>query len=678
MCNHFIKLINHNSLFISFVVIFSLLTRWYWYLLRMKLYHLFVFILMLYTCHYIWKHTRDYNTIVKCKSGNQNITELVNSSNTLLSIENENSWMDTRNFILDSEACRIPDVFPLLQTDKESTKLKPPISCNMKTPMLTYIEKFVYVTINRSALVHYGTVKYCKYYQVYRPKVGNDNIFNISTDGIQFSDTAFVRFDFVMVKCFNTTNQTVYKYYHALIQPKYLSVKHRIASSKAKPNILMIGTDSVSRLNSLRFMPETRKILLHELKAFEMKALNKVADNTLVNMIPMLTGSFLHELNITDENKRDMPLMWKSFKRSGYRTLLAEDHPNIATFNYIGGFEQIPTDYYLRPFMLAINEEKGMWNQDHKCFMDKTENEIVLNWLLDYVRYYVSEQEPYFAYSFLTRLSHDTKNGAGDNDLFYANFLKSLIQEDLLDNTILFFFSDHGIRFGRRAHTSMSQFEARLPYFFIVPPKYMLTAEEYKNLKTNQNRLTTFFDIHSTLWHLINGTKDKQWKHGQSLLQEVPHGRSCQDASILPFWCACVRDNPNTFSKKDPIALEAAEQAVAYVNGLLGWHTNQCRKVMLNSIIDFTYIGDGFAFKNGHPGHIYRLTLTLDPGNVTYVVQIALDKKTNRPWCCDWQYIKRISKYNLESECVKNPFLEGYCYCFDFQPTPNEDDLHIH
>ena len=174
----------------------------------------------------------------------------------------------------------------------------------------------------------------------------------------------------------------------------------------------------------------------------------------------------------------------------------------------------------------------------------------------------------------------------------------------------------------------------------------MLEPEEYKNLKTNQNRLTTFFDIYSTLWHLTNGLNDKYSKYGQSLLQEVPHGRSCQDASISPFWCACVRDNTNAFSKRDLIAVEAAEQAVAYVNGVLGWHTNQCRKVRLNSIIDFTYIGDGVVFENDQQNHIYRLTLTLDPGNVTYVAQITLDKETNRPWCCDWQYMNRVSKYN--------------------------------
>ena len=630
----------------------------------MKIHFIFMSILILYAFYKILKQTQYYDTVVKYK--------VVNEKN-----EDETSWKDTGNFILDSETCRIPAVFA------KHVEVKEGISCKVGTPVLTYIERYVYVTINRSARAHYEAVKYCRYYEVYRPNIGSDNAIYISLDGVQFNDTALVRFDFIIVKCFNTTDQIVYKYYHALIQPKHQSKEHSKipngGSAKSKPNILMIGTDSVSRINSLRFMPKTRRVLLHELKAFELKAFNKVADNTLVNMIPMLTGSFLHELNITAGHKHenlifdDIPFIWKELKTRGYKTLLAEDHPDIATFNYkYGGFEQMPTDYYLRPFMVTINEEEGMWNQYHKCFMDKTETEIVLNWSLDYIRYYVNKQQSYFAFSFLTRLSHDTMNGAGDTDLLYTNFLKRLIQEDLLDNTILLFFSDHGMRFGNTAHSSMSQFEARLPYLFILPPKNMLTAEEYENLKTNQNRLTTFFDIHSTLRHIITGSNDKQWKHGQSLLQEVPHDRSCKDASIPPFWCACVTDNKNAFSKKDPVAVEAAEQAVAYINGLLGWHTDQCQKVRLNSVIEFTYIGEGFGFNNDHTSHIYRLILTLDPANATYITQVELDKVTNRPWCCDWNYTSRISKYNLEGECVNNIRLSTFCYCFDFHPTKYE------
>ena len=52
-----------------------------------------------------------------------------------------------------------------------------------------------------------------------------------------------------------------------------------------------------------------------------------------------------------------------------------EDAPSIATFNYLKkGFLQEPTDYYLRPYSMAI--EKDIKNN---CYLDKTEIEVWIN-----------------------------------------------------------------------------------------------------------------------------------------------------------------------------------------------------------------------------------------------------------------------------------------------------------
>ena len=596
------------------------------------------------------------------------------------------SWMDTGEYILNSENCRIPAVFPFHPSVKDTIEFRPPISCSVETPMLTYIEKFVHVTVNRSALRHYGQVKYCKYYQVFRPSLGDDDVFNISTVGVRFVNSAFVTFDFIMVQCFNLQDKSVYKHYHALIQPKYQKQKEsKVQESKPrKPNILMVGIDSVSRLNFLRLMPETRRVLLHELKAFDLKGFNKVADNTLVNILPMTTGSFMHELDVKRGIQSgklifdDVPFMWKEFKNMGYTTLLAEDCPLVSMFNYFKeGFNQVPTDYYIRPFMLAINEERRMWSQDHKCFMDKPDSEIILNWLLDFQRYHKKKQQPYFAFTFLGRFSHDDTNGASEIDILYQIFMQTLIREGLLDNTILLFFSDHGSRYGTTAHTSMRQFEARLPFFFILPPRHLLTGEESQNLKINQNRLTTFFDIHSTLWHLIKGTNAKQGKHGQSLLHEVPHGRSCQDASIPSFWCACVRNYANAFTKKDLISFEAAKVTINYINTLLQSHTNLCRKVSVKSVIDFTYIGEEFDLDSGNVIQLYRLILDVLPGGVTYATEVKIDTALNQPQCCEFENILRISKYQFEGECIRDGSLDKYCYCLDFDPSQGIVDKYL-
>lgn len=54
---------------------------------------------------------------------------------------------------------------------------------------------------------------------------------------------------------------------------------------------MMIGLDSVSRLNFHRQFPTTYKILRERLAAYEMYGYNKVRDNTFVNLVPMFLGN---------------------------------------------------------------------------------------------------------------------------------------------------------------------------------------------------------------------------------------------------------------------------------------------------------------------------------------------------------------------------------------------------
>lgn len=50
----------------------------------------------------------------------------------------------------------------------------------------------------------------------------------------------------------------------------------------------------------------------------------------------------------------------QDFAAAGYRTLYVEDTPVLATFDYLmPGFQVPPTDYYLRPFLLAFETNLG-------------------------------------------------------------------------------------------------------------------------------------------------------------------------------------------------------------------------------------------------------------------------------------------------------------------------------
>jgi phosphoglycerol transferase MdoB-like AlkP superfamily enzyme len=113
-------------------------------------------------------------------------------------------------------------------------------------------------------------------------------------------------------------------------------------------------------------------------------------------------------------------------------------------------------------------------------------------------------KEKYFAYISIADLTHDDFNTAGYLDEPTHKLMTKLFEENLVEDTVIFFFSDHGIRLGAITSTHSGSIEARLPFMFIHLPKgYM---NEYRDiLSVNQYRLTTPFDIHSTLLHILDG-----------------------------------------------------------------------------------------------------------------------------------------------------------------------------
>ena len=113
-------------------------------------------------------------------------------------------------------------------------------------------------------------------------------------------------------------------------------------------------------------------------------------------------------------------------------------------------------------------------------------------------------QQKYFAYISLSEMTHDWILGAHFMDVPYYRFFNRLFSEGLAENIVILFFSDHGIRFGPIRESYYGSQEDRRPFHFIRLPKN--TQQKYvENLRENQYRLTTPFDIHASLVHLMKG-----------------------------------------------------------------------------------------------------------------------------------------------------------------------------
>ena len=127
------------------------------------------------------------------------------------------------------------------------------------------------------------------------------------------------------------------------------------------------------------------------------------------------------------------------------------------------------------------------------------------------------------------------------------------------NSSMVVFVGDHGLHIGPFLQTKQGQTEYKLPALYINLPKWVL--ERYPKIKEylteNQRRLTTHWDLHHTLKHLMtypNRPLELIPAITYSLFEYIPH-RSCHQAGIPSEFCLC---NPwVTYNNKSDTNIDA-------------------------------------------------------------------------------------------------------------------------
>lgn len=162
-------------------------------------------------------------------------------------------------------------------------------------------------------------------------------------------------------------SRPIYENVHAILDPGKVADRssgnatQSLLSISKKLSVLMLGIDSVSRLNFIRSAPTTERYLL-ETGWIRLDGYNKMGDNTFPNMMAILTGQNQEQAYLIckptlPHGLDHCPFLWRNFRDAGYATGYGEDETSLNTFNYLKmGFFRPPTDYYLRPYMLACEK----------------------------------------------------------------------------------------------------------------------------------------------------------------------------------------------------------------------------------------------------------------------------------------------------------------------------------
>lgn len=99
----------------------------------------------------------------------------------------------------------------------------------------------------------------------------------------------------------------------------------------------------------------------------------------------------------------------------------------------------------------------------------------------------------------------------------------------------------------------------KFPLLAMLLPRWLEEAhpEAVAALRANEQHLVSAYDLHTTLHHLLHlgesrkpvakqqagwvaaGNVSDSVRWGVSLLEEVPAGRSCDDAGVPPEFCQC-------------------------------------------------------------------------------------------------------------------------------------------
>lgn len=399
----------------------------------------------------------------------------------------------------------------------------------------------------------------------------------------------------------------------------------------------------------------------------------QIDDNTFPNLMGILTGH-----NMTTIYKKCQPekvnemikcqFVWDDFRNNGYATAYGEDEASYSTFNgqTKTGFYTPPVDYYMRPYMLAgekllpITERKSTnW-----CFGNKESAVHIYDYGVDFVTHF--KKDPTFSLFWTNSFSHQNIDDPTTMDDKIYKYMRTMEERGILNESMVIFFSDHGMRYGAVRYLVTGWLEERLPFIYIWLPEWFKKQhpELVKALQTNRNRLTSPYDLHMTLKHIIHLANPSQpiepadsCPKCQSLFTEVPLERTCEDAAIEAHWCTCPAYKPH--DKNDKLVKDAVQFVLKDFNKLLRKHDehNLCEELKFKEISDVRKS----EHRYGHDSFDdYVIKYLVTPSNGWFESTVRYRNTTGFEISAS---MSRLDRYRSQSRCIDKDILRKYCYC---------------
>ncbi|XP_030377784.1 uncharacterized protein LOC115626547 [Scaptodrosophila lebanonensis] len=447
-----------------------------------------------------------------------------------------------------------------------------------------------------------------------------------------------------------------------------------------KPNVIMLGIDSLSRINFRRTMPNMLRYVQRS-GWFEMQGYNKVSDNTFPNLLALLTGYTPERTESEICNLKSvgcldkLPFMWQLYKKAGYVTAYAEDMSYINTFDDdFFGFLQQPVDHYLRPFYLAIEKNLPIVERFYRynCIGRRFNVDYIYDYCQQCFEHYKNSTNPLFGLFWTSSVTHDIFEAAQTLEPTLLDYMERFEKIGLFEESIVIFFSDHGMRYGPLRALPQGFLEERLPILFIWLPVWFRQQhpEIVKALRANRNRLSSTFDLHITLQHILQLGEGKPMPlvlpkdcpHCQTLFRPLAENRTCMDAGISDHYCTC--DPYETLTLFEARKLPIAQQIIDQINNYLHTKLRQypCSNLTLNRI------KHAEARSKNHQtsdGNLYHFHFFANPKDAEFSATVRYNSAKKKIEGLRVESISRLNRYTDVTECIRDKNGKKFCICLE-------------
>uniref|UniRef100_A0AC35THL8 Uncharacterized protein n=1 Tax=Rhabditophanes sp. KR3021 TaxID=114890 RepID=A0AC35THL8_9BILA len=467
-------------------------------------------------------------------------------------------------------------------------------------------------------------------------------------------------------------------------------------------NFYIILIDSVSTFSAQRGLKKSIKYLEEEHGAVTIKNLNVVGEDSNTNAYAFMTGTTYFDVRDIEFDrptiKRDVGVNEQEihldhlgfvnfmFEAKGYVTLSTEDHwRNVFQKKTYLEVERKVAHHTSQPFAQFFGknvEDQFTTGRYYSNFQQKCEwsHTSQMRYFKDFMKSYPKKSK--YGIVWLGKISHDRYEGHELIDEQMKEWYKSVKTE--LDNSFVFYMSDHGYRFGTKGMkdknaidqvklTNRGDYEFKNPFLTITVPKNLRgnNSEILANLKSNMYKKVSHFDTYATIVDFLtkadetNFTSMDQFNFskllkkqfaGESLFRPINDaGRDCYSMGISFQYCLKrlkFIEFPN-YPKK---AVDKIHKAMAdNVNSLMRQNKWDHLCVPLTpkygSKVKLEYA------LNAKKNIFWRFSGRVSPNNGLYTAYF--DQHLN----IIPQTIDRIEYFQNIAACFSNSLMQRFCHC---------------